>query len=53
MNTTLKVVSEESFLPTLVSKISNKIRDVSTVDLNEDGIVNILDIIQLVNIILE
>ncbi len=36
--TTQANVSEESFLPTLVSKISNKIRDVSTVDLNEDGI---------------
>ncbi|MBC8257685.1 MAG: hypothetical protein H8E38_01600 [SAR324 cluster bacterium] len=31
-------VSEESFLATLVSKISNKIRDISTIDLNEDGI---------------
>ncbi|MBS1255349.1 MAG: hypothetical protein MAG581_01149 [Deltaproteobacteria bacterium] len=31
-------VSEESFLPTLVNKISNKIRDISTIDLNEDGI---------------
>ena len=36
--TTQANVSEESFLPTLVSKISNKIRDVSTIDLNEDGI---------------
>ena len=36
--TTQASVSDESFLPTLVSKISNKIRDVSTVDLNEDGI---------------
>ena len=31
-------VSEEKFLPTLVSIISNKIRDISTIDLNEDGI---------------
>ena len=36
--TTQANVSEDSFLPTLVSKISNKIRDVSTIDLNEDGI---------------
>ncbi len=31
-------VSEDSFLPSLVSIISNKIRDISTIDLNEDGI---------------
>ena len=31
-------VSEEKFLPTLVSIISNKIRHISTIDLNEDGI---------------
>jgi len=31
-------VSDTEFLPTLVSKISNKIRDISTIDLNEDGI---------------
>jgi len=36
--TTQANISDESFLPTLVSKISNKIRDVSTIDLNEDGI---------------
>ena len=30
-------VSDSEFLPTLVSKISNKIRDISTIDLNEDG----------------
>ncbi len=36
--TTKANVSEESFLPTLVSNISNKIRDISTIDLNEDGI---------------
>ena len=31
-------VSEKEFLPTLVSIISNKVRDISTIDLNEDGI---------------
>ena len=31
-------VSDMEFLPTLVSKISNKIRNISTIDLNEDGI---------------
>ena len=31
-------ISEKEFLPTLVSIISNKIRDISTIDLNEDGI---------------
>ncbi len=31
-------VSDEDFLPTLVSLISNKIREISTIDLNEDGI---------------
>ena len=36
--TTQANVSDKNFLPTLVSKISNKIRDVSTIDLNEDGI---------------
>ena len=36
--TTQANVSGDSFLPTLVSKISNKIRDVSTIDLNEEGI---------------
>ncbi len=36
--TTQENVSKDSFLPILVSKISNKIRDVSTIDLNEDGI---------------
>ena len=36
--TTKANVSEESFLATLVNKISNKIRDVSTIDLNKDGI---------------
>ena len=30
-------VSDSDFLPTLVSKISNKVRDISTIDLNEDG----------------
>jgi len=30
--------SEQDFLPTLVNRISNKIRDISTIDLNEDGI---------------
>ena len=30
-------VSEKDFLPTLVNKISNKVRDISTIDLNEDG----------------
>jgi len=36
--TSLAKVSDEDFLPTLVSKISNKIRDISTIDLNQDGI---------------
>ncbi|MCH1520652.1 MAG: hypothetical protein L7T82_03900 [SAR324 cluster bacterium] len=36
--TTQENVSKDSFLPILVSKISNKIRDVSTIDLNKDGI---------------
>ena len=31
-------VSEADFIPSLVSKISNKIRDISTIDLNADGI---------------
>ena len=31
-------VSENEFLPTLVSLISNKVREISTIDLNEDGI---------------
>jgi len=31
-------VSEKDFLPTLVALISNKVRDISTIDLNEDGI---------------
>jgi hypothetical protein len=31
-------VSENDFLPTLVGKISNKIRDISTIDLNNDGL---------------
>ena len=30
--------SEKDFLPTLVNRVSNKIRDISTIDLNEDGI---------------
>jgi len=30
-------VSDVDFLPTLVSKISNKVRDISTIDLNQDG----------------
>ncbi|MFZ9065141.1 MAG: hypothetical protein ACO22U_15995, partial [bacterium] len=31
-------VSEADFIPSLVSKISNKIRDISTIDLNADGL---------------
>ncbi len=31
-------VGEQEFLPTLVQRISNKIRDISTIDLNEDGV---------------
>ncbi len=38
--TTQENVSKDSFLPILVSKISNKIRDVSTIDLNKDGRLN-------------
>ena len=45
--------SEKDFLPTLVNRVSNKIRDISTIDLNEDGILNILDIVLLANLILE
>ena len=30
-------VSDKDFLPTLVNKISNKVRDISTIDLNQDG----------------
>ena len=30
-------VSEKDFLPTLVNKISNKVRNISTIDLNQDG----------------
>ena len=30
-------VSDKDFLPTLVSKISNKVRAISTIDLNQDG----------------
>ena len=31
-------VKEKDFLPTVVTRISNRIRDISTIDLNEDGI---------------
>ena len=31
-------VKEEDFLPIVVTRISNRIRDISTIDLNEDGI---------------
>jgi len=30
-------VSDKEFLPTLVNKISNKVRNISTIDLNQDG----------------
>ena len=30
-------VSDKDFLPTLVNKISNKVRNISTIDLNKDG----------------
>ena len=30
-------VSKKDFLPTLVNKISNKVRNISTIDLNQDG----------------
>ena len=35
--TTQAQVSDKDFLPTLVNKISNKVRDISTIDLNQDG----------------
>jgi hypothetical protein len=35
---TQKGVSEADFVPSLVSGISNKIRDISTIDLNADGL---------------
>ena len=38
METSQAQVSDDQFLATLVSKISNKIREISTIDLNEDGI---------------
>ena len=35
--TSMAQVADKDFLPTLVNKISNKVRDISTIDLNQDG----------------
>ncbi len=42
-------VSEQDFLATLVSKISNKIRDISTIDLNGDGLADPVLVVPQVN----
>jgi len=38
-------IPDSEFLPTLVSLISNKVRDISTIDLNEDGMADHIMII--------